>query len=295
MKQKNSKSKTTTRVRARNYCFTDFTMIDFGKVYESNKDIIRYMCWGEEICKSTKKIHQQGWIQMINAKEFNIVHKLLGGKVHLEKMLGTEYDNEKYCKKDGKFTTKGTFKSQGFRSDLEDIKKTLDSGGTMLSVATGHFGDYIRYYQGFAKYVEILLKESTRAFRRVEVIVHTGGTGTGKTRTAVDDSPDHFMIRGDDLQWFDGYHGEKTLIIDEYSNQVSITKLLSLLDGYQLRLPIKGGFTYAAWTKVYITTNLDTLHSNAKEEHRDALCRRISDILEFGTKCEKGNTEPFSI
>ena len=40
------------------------------------------------------------------------------------------------------------------------------------------------------------------------------------------------------------------------------------LDGYQLRLPIKGGHTYAYWNKVYITTNKpwENWHEHAFEE-----------------------------
>lgn len=270
-----------TRVRSRNFCFTDFDMLDFGQIYETNCSIIRYICWGMEICPSTKKEHNQGWLQMVNPKDFNVVRKLMGGKCHLERCLGTEFDNEKYCKKDGKYSSRGTFKSQGFRSDLENIKKTLDEGGSLKSIADAHFGDYIRYHRGFEKYQELVTKEVTKKFRKIEATIHFGATGTGKTRTAVDQSSEHYMIRGDDLQWFDGYDGEDTLIIDEYANQVPITKLLSLLDGYQLRLPVKGGFTYANWTKVYITTNLTELHANAKDEHREALERRVTTVREF--------------
>jgi hypothetical protein len=87
-----------------------------------------------------------------------------------------------------------------------------------------------------------------------------------------------FKISGDALQWWDGYDGEKSILIDEYDNQIPITRLLNLLDGYHLRLPVKGGFTYAAWTKVIITTNLNPLelHPNAKQQHRAALHRRIN-------------------
>ncbi len=201
--------------------------------------------------------------------------------MHLERMLGTEVQSNAYCMKDGDFKFLGEFRTQGFRSDLEDIKQMIDRGDSMLQVPTAHFGDYIRYYAGFAKYQELILKKKTKRFRKVMVIVHTGKTGTGKTRAAVDSSTDHYMIQGGNLKWWNGYYGETTLIIDEYSNQIPITELLGILDGYQLRLPVKGGFTYANWSTVYITTNLDSLHINAKPEHRDALCRRVSEIIDF--------------
>ncbi len=280
-KKSNTPKLKKTRVRSRNFCFTDFAMSQLGDLYWANRHIIRYIGWGVEVCPSTKKVHSQGWLQMTNPKDVTVIRKLLGGKCHVERCLGTEFDNDKYCKKGGKWYSHGEFKSQGYRSDLEDIKKTIDEGGSLKTVADDHFGDYIRYHSGIKKYQEMVQKEVTKTFRKVNTTIHFGATGTGKTRTAVASTDDHFMIRGDDLQWFDGYDGEGTLIIDEYSNQVPITRMLSLLDGYQLRLPVKGGFTYANWTRVYITTNLDCLHMNAKLEHREAFERRVTDVIEF--------------
>jgi len=65
-------------------------------------------------------------------------------------------------------------------------------------------------------------------------------------------------------------------VIDEYANQVKITRLLGILDGHLLRLNMKGTFGYANWDLVIITTNLDVLHSKANPLHQDALERRIT-------------------
>ncbi len=198
---------------------------------------------------------------------------------HIEKMNGTVAQNMEYCRKEGNFTFHGTPKSRGERSDLEMIKKMLDEDVTMLEIAQDQFGDYLRYHQGMSKYRQLVQKQKSAEFREVEVVVHTGSTGTGKTRKAMESAS--FMIQADQLDWWDGYEGEKTICIDEYANQVNITRLLNLLDGYQLRLPVKGGFTYARWTKIYITTNLPELHENAKYQHREALARRITNTVDF--------------
>ena len=127
------------------------------------------------------------------------------------------------------------------------------------------------------EYKTMIDKEKRKGFRAVETEVLSGPTGCGKTRRAME-SDNVYKIEGSSLQWWDGYEGESTILIDEYSNDVPITKLLNILDGYELRLPIKGGFTYANWNKVYITTNLkkSELHNNAKPEHINALNRRIT-------------------
>ncbi len=267
------------RTRRRNWCFTDYTLRDMSEVYQENKDIIRFVAWGEEICPTTKRKHHQGWIQFLNPKDMRPVSRLIGGNPHLEPCFGTEFDNDKYCRKDGKYKSRGRFVSQGQRSDLESIKKIIDDGGTMLDIMDNHFGDFVRYHPGFQKAIQLVADKNTPAWRDVEVEVYKGSTGTGKTRRAMEHNP--YLIGGDELQWWDGYEGQDTICIDEYANNMSCTTLLRLLDGYKKRLAIKGGFTWARWTKVIITTNLDELHGNAMFEHREALKRRITRVIDF--------------
>lgn len=268
--------------QSRNWVFTDFKETDLEAVYEEYRDIIRFIAWGEEVCPSTGKNHNQGWIQFVNPKRRGGVQRVIGHKCFCEPMRGSEYDNEKYCSKDGKYHKYGTMKRQGERTDLEYIKKRIDENATMFEIANDHFGDYIRYHSGFAKYQELVRKEQTKKFRNVSVEVIWGATGTGKTRRYYD--PEKcFKIQGSALTWWDGYEGERELLIDEYNNDIGITELLGILDGYQLRLPVKGAHTYANWTKVYITSNIDPLqwHMNARPMHREALMRRITNIVEM--------------
>lgn len=267
--------------RSRNYCFTDFELIDLEKLYIENKDIIRYICWGEEIAPTTGKKHYQGWIQFYNPKRFGSVKKLLGKKIHIEKCKGNEYNNDIYCKKDNNFKKYGKFIKQGQRTDLENIKKNIDNGATKKEIMDNNFETYCRYRNGINDYIKEVNKVCRSNFRNVNVEYVFGETGTGKTKYGMSMNP--FKIEADNLKWWDGYDGEKTILIDEYDNQVNITKMLNLLDGYKLRLPIKGGFTYANWNKVIITSNLKPkqLHKQAKEAHRKALFRRINNIIEM--------------
>ena len=270
--------------RSRNWCFTDFERMDFDKIYHDSKEIIRYCCYGNESCPKTHKIHFQGWIQFFNPRSMISVKKILGSKkIHLEACRGDEYANDKYCKKDDDFRVFGKFISQGMRTDLEDIKRSIDRNKPMKELWDSHFGTMLRYHSGVTKYRQVALKNSTRLFRDVYCTIYSGSTGTGKTKKALEENPDAFKIEGSSLKWWDGYEGEKTLVIDEYNNDIQITKLLSILDGYQLRLPIKGGFTYANWEKVIITTNLkkEEIHAQAKYAHQDALARRVDDFLDF--------------
>lgn len=284
--------------RLSRWCFTDFDRVKWGEIWKRNKDKIRYIGIGVETCPKTKKTHIQGWIQLINKISLSGLKTLMGSKkIHLEPCRGSVEANEKYCRKDGKFECFGKFVTQGERVDLNALKDIIDNGGDMMDIANADFGTYLRYSRGFEKYKQMVDQKKRRSFRKVKVCVLSGPTGCGKTRRAVEACPDYFKISGGEMQWFDGYNGEKTLVIDEYDNQVNCTRLLSLLDGYQYRLPIKGGFTYANWDRVIITTNNKELHTGAKQEHQSALKRRINKFISFFKPAQLspevgGNTAP---
>jgi len=270
--------------KSRNWCWTNFEMeYDWDEFWDDYNDVVRYLAYGEEICPETEKKHQQGWIQFINPKAFTAVRKLLGG-MHIEACRGSEVQNDAYCSKDSKFKSWGEYKAQGHRTDLEAIKKLIDGGKPMINVADSYFSQYVRYHKGFDKYTFLSMKEASKAERDVTVEVVWGPTGTGKTRYAVSQwKSSQYKIHADELQWFDGYEGEQLLIIDEYDSQIKLTKLLGMLDRYQLRLPVKGSMTYAFWTRVIITSNVPPTewHKHAKKAHKEALMRRINIVREM--------------
>ncbi len=268
--------------RAKNWVFTDYELLDFKEIWKAFPDIIKFIGWGAETCPETKRAHYQGWVQFRSLKTMFGVKKTFGSqKIHVESMRGTPEQCEKYCKKDGKYSCVGKYTTQGARTSTEEIKKDLDEGVPILDIAKEHFMAYLQYGRAWERYSAMLLEEKTRDFRHVEVFIYVGETGSGKTRQAVEENPGHFMLKGCQLRWWNYYVGQDVLIIDEYANNISITELLPLLDGYQMRLETKGGFTFANWTKVIITTNLEILHEHARVEHIAALKRRVTKVLHF--------------
>ena len=288
--------KMPTFKQCRNWCFTDFKLLDIKSIYDEYTDIIRYIGWGEELCPKTQKKHYQGFIQFKNKKTMGGVKRIFKCKsLHLEPCRGSELQNLKYCSKDNKYNCFGKWIKQGHRSDLERIQKNIREGKNLDDVMESDFSTYCRYRNGIRDYHESTVRKNSKKFRKLEVEFVHGETETGKTRYAVEKFPEAYVINGFDLKWFDGYNGETELIIDEYNNDINITKLLKLLDGYQCRLPVKGSFNYANWNKVIITSNLtpDELHNQAKPAHKRALMRRIHKINKFEKVAEElqGNTE----
>ena len=66
------------------------------------------------------------------------------------------------------------------------------------------------------------------------------------------------QINGKDVLlklWFDGYNGDKTLLLDELRGNIKLSYLLQILDPYPLKVEVKGGTVNAEWDRVFITTN----------------------------------------
>lgn len=104
-------------------------------------------------------------------------------------------------------------------------------------------------------------KERSREFRTLEVFVYWGEGGTGKTRRALYDEdgkrlPDTYLVpKTDNFKWWDGYEGESVIVFDDFYGGMKWTKFLSITDGHQMLLEIKGGHIYAEWTKIIFTSN----------------------------------------
>lgn len=247
-------------------------------------DLVSYGCIGEEVGEGGTP-HLQGYLKFAKRTSLKKIGdklaELLGKRPHIEKAKSVKAAID-YCKKDGKVTEWGDMPKQGKRADLEAAFAAADSSKPMLEVAREHPSVFLRYSRGVEKVRQLHNAKVAEAWREVQCKVYTGPTGCGKTRLAMsikcEDGREPYKIQGDQLTWWDGYEGESHIVIDEYANNVACTKMLGILDGYKLRLPIKGGFTYARWTHVIITTNLkrDELHPKAGEEHRKAFERRIT-------------------
>ena len=264
--------------QSKNWCFTEHnTDNDFDLIWEENKDILTYLCWGVEVCPTTNKKHFQGWFQCKNKKRLTGVKKIFI-TAHLAACKGTELQNDEYCQKDGVYFIYGKYIKQGARCDLEQLKRLIDTGTPLIDIINAHFSLYCRYRNGIESYYNMRLSKSVPKWRNVKVYYIWGETGTGKTKYAF--SMTDWKTEGYNLGHWNTYTNEQSILIDKYNNDIKINELLNLLDGYPLRLNCKFGFAHAMWTKVYITSNLspDELHAHAKPRHRRALMRRLTVI-----------------
>ncbi len=86
-----------------------------------------------------------------------------------------------------------------------------------------------------------------------------------------------------DLKWFDGYDGHAVVILDDFRpDMAKMWMMLRLLDRYQLRVPVKGGFTQWRPELIIITCPLPPQDCYLDVgEDREQLIRRITEIRHF--------------
>ena len=106
-----------------------------------------------------------------------------------------------------------------------------------------------------------------------------GPPGTGKSRTARADHPKAFLKSQN--KWFDGYAGEKTIILDDMDSNALGHYLKIWTDRYPCTGETKGGTVNLQHDKFIITSNfsIEQLWED-QPEIRDALLRRF-DIRYF--------------
>lgn len=239
----------------------------------------RYCIFQKEVGESGTP-HYQGTLCFGELLRFKSMKKLLP-KCHFEPCADLEASIN-YCKKpegrvDGPWET-GCKPSQGARNDIKKVADMAKAGKSIKEIATEEPVIFIKFHKGIEKLREVFALERNWA---MEVNVYTGTTGTGKTKMAFEKCKNPYMKPQGD--WWDGYDGHEDVIIDDFTCDMPIAFLLKVLDRYPMHVPIKGGFRSLVAKRIFLTSNipLEEWYTGARQEHRDALRRRITDYKKF--------------
>ena len=104
-------------------------------------------------------------------------------------------------------------------------------------------------------------RKSVRIFCNLLLVrtcfVFWGRTGTGKSKRAWDEGGLQSYPKDPRTKFWDGYSGQRTVIIDEFRGAIDIGHLLRWLDRYPVIVEIKGSSTRLVAETIYITSNLD--------------------------------------
>lgn len=289
-------------MRTRLWCFTNFNLeFNYKSIFDNKKFHIRYIAYGEEVCPSTNRKHHQGWLYFDSDKEsIKQVSKMLGN-ANCRPCKGNIEQQENYCSKEGHYTEIGICPNkQGARTDLEEVKNNILNGLIKCDeIACEKPSLYHQYGRTLTKIEDIALRRKWRNWM-TEGIWYYGETGCGKSEKAFENyNPlTHYKYTE---EWWDGYIGQETLIIDELrGDTIRFREILALADKHphyvkrRCREPIpflaKQIIITSALHPKDIFTNLNA------DDKLDQLYRRFKIIKldKIPQKCLEGNTEPLN-
>lgn len=242
------------------------------------------MCWSQEVGEEGTP-HLQGYTAWENPRSLNKFKLSISARLHYEPYTqGSAQQNRNYClgmvEKKG-FTQNPTFEevgelpAQGERTDWNSARTHLQTGSSVVSVIEAQ-PQLLPCIRSLERYQ--ILATSKPLHRDVNVICLIGQSGTGKTRGAYQISPT--LYSKPEGQWWDGYTGQKTILLDDYYGDIPYGQFLKVLDRYPLQIPQKGSFIYAQWDTVIITSNQHP-RNWYPQGFTDALKRRIFHLEEY--------------
>lgn len=243
-------------------------------------------------------LHFQGYCELKSALRLSPLKTLMGSdSIHIEQRRGTAEQARDYCMKDdtrvedSPVCQHGEMKitKPGKRNDLKAFMEEVRSGEKRKrDLVEDHYGTIARYPKFYDTLT--LMHRPTRTVD-LEVILHIGDTGLGKTRVVMDahaeDQDFYIAPLSNGTPWYDHYDQHRTVLLDDFSgasSHMSLVTLLRLLDRYPVMVPTKGSHTWWLPNRIYVTTNLlpkEWYKWENRGEHYRALARRFTKVVMF--------------
>lgn len=257
-----------------------------------------YIVYGKEVGESNTP-HLQGYMEFSKRMSIRAIKKLFDvERIHLEVRKGTQEQAIAYClKENGEKYERGTKRSIGRPAATKKVaNKVKEFLPLIREKGLREFAAHEDASFHLLKHAQLCmsLNESPRD-RNIpkEVFWWWGPTGTGKTLRAVkmaeDRGIEYFMKSGSG-RFFDGYDGQKFVILDDFRDcQYEFSMLLKLLDVYPLRVEVKGSSRQWKADTVIITAPMppDECYKNMqmtdKHDKIQQLLRRITNIEHITT------------
>lgn len=254
------------------------TIASFRKVPGKEIGVKAYV-YQLEIAPSTKKPHFQAYIEFLKQVSINEIRASMGLNstdeegAYFEPRKGTHRQAFEYCTKletraiptadpitFGEFTKKpdGTYVEQELSNSEArdfDAMEALRRGSSVNELVETHALTFLYNRTNLFHAKMAMTKPRDHP---VEVIVVYGTTGSGKSRWAKEHFPGAYdwqpPVTGRQ-DWWDGYEGQETIIVNEFYGQLPWDRLLTLLDRYGLKVQVKGGHAEMVCKRIVFTSN----------------------------------------
>ncbi|UNY50594.1 replication associated protein [Chifec virus UA13_1727] len=273
----------------RRFCFTlnNYSDEDVEKCKSFITTKCKYGIFGKEVAPTSGTPHLQGFCSLNKPMRFSAIKKSLNNSIHLEKANGSDEQNQKYCSKSGEVFEAGDPCRQGKRTDLETMVASIQAGTKSITEVASKFPTtYIKYYRGIESYLRLVHPITPRK-EKTWVYYYWGPTGAGKSRRALKEAEEiapesiYYKPRG---EWWDGYHQQENVIIDDFYGWIKYDELLKICDRYPYKVPVKGGYEEFTTKRIWITSEKDTCDIYHFNGYNPAsLERRITCKIDFNT------------
>jgi len=277
----------------RNWCYT-INNPTTSDIFKYNSQIKFNSCTLER-GENMGTLHYQGYLELQTSRTMNQVKKLFNDCPHLEARRGTRNQCIMYVLKSVSSVTScsivsvngphwkdylalcsdetgiisplapviltgcegllidfwnGLKEKQQLKDRLQKIKGKLEEGLSDLDIAGDDFDLWVKYHRSFSHYRLLCSKPRDK---KTNVIVVQGPTGVGKSYYAKQfDKEAYWKPRS---LWWDGYEGQRTVVLDEYYGWLPFDTLLRICDEYPIQVEIKGGSVNFNSETIIITTN----------------------------------------
>jgi len=252
--------------RARAYSWTFFYPDEGAKVEAVNKLTAmshKYLCYGEEKCPDTGRLHLQGYFSFKSAKKFSCLKKEFPS-FHFQVAVADAYKNKLYCSK----TRPGDIPNEVFFESGVIPEPTGSAGGeankrkwsaSLEAAKSGGVDDIepemlIKYYSTFRR-IERDYMVKPQDLDNVCGIWYYGATGTGKSHAARADFPGAYNKLPN--KWWDGYQREDFVLIDDFDvvHGVLGYHLKIWADKYAFSAEVKGSTISIRPKTIVVTSN----------------------------------------
>lgn len=246
--------------------------------------------FGRERGEVRQTPHLQGYICFKRSYRFAALKKLVP---RASWRIAKTTDAMNYCMKELDYEIFDHRVGGGKRTDLSAFTEDLKEMGRQKAVLA-HPHIAMKYPSGI-KFYEANLYTSRSRFDPPEVRWYYGEAGAGKTRCVYDEFEPEGVTEGSMIYsktclkgdyWFDGYHQQKVLLLDELrADSFNWAFLLKLLDRYPLDVQVKNGHMPINSKYIIITSprKPEETFCNVGEDINQLL-RRIHSVRNFVTE-----------